>query len=390
VTFELGVNYWPRRRAMYMWRDFDAAEVRDDMARIAGLGFDVVRLFALAEDFLPGPSTVSAPAVTRLVEVVRAAGEAGLRAVATLVVINMSGGMWWPAWMRDAQGRALDLYGDPAALAAQERLVETCARALAGGAAVRALDLANEIDGAQVPATRDAGRSWVERMAAAARRGAPGLPVQVGAHLPSLTTTNNMRVDDIAASADEDVMHVYPLYSDVARSPLDPELVPFSCALTAGLTARGPVLMQEFGLPTAPPGRSGSTIDDDFLGRRRSQYLASEEEGGHYYAEVVDRLLTTGAAGAYAWCYADYDPRLFDRPPLDRAVRERTFGLVRANGSEKPAADVFRRLRRQRDAGTLLPGPVPPILDLSPDAYYAEPQRHFARLFARWLERAAA
>jgi endo-1,4-beta-mannosidase len=389
VTFELGINYWPRSRAMYLWRDFDALEVRDDMARIAGLGFEVVRLFALAEDFLPEPSRVSAAAVSRLVEVVRAAGEAGLRAMPTLVVINMSGWMWWPDWMRDARGGAVDLFGDPDALAAQESLIETCARALAGGTAVRALDLANEIDGAQVPASREAGRSWVSRMAAAARRGAPGIPIQVGAHLPSLSTANNMRVDDIAAHADEDVMHAYPLYCEAARGPLDPELVPFSCALTAGLSARGPVLMQEFGLPTAPPGRAGRTIEDDFLGRRLPQYLASEEEGGRYYAEVLDRLVATGAGGAYAWCYADYDPRLFDRPPLDRAVRERTFGLLRANGSEKPAADVFRRLRRQRDAGALVPGAVPPILDVSADEYYRAPETHFARLYARWRERAA-
>jgi endo-1,4-beta-mannosidase len=373
---------------MYLWRDFDLGEVRDDMARIASLGFDVVRLFALAEDFLPEPTKVAAPAVARLVEVVRAAGETGLRAMPTLVVINMSGWMWWPAWMRDA--RALDLYGDPIALLAQERLVETCARALAGGTAVRALDLANEIDGAQVPATREAGRAWVERMAAAARRGAPGLPVQVGAHLPSLAAVNNMRVDDIAAYADEDVMHAYPLYCDAARSPLDPELVPFSCALTAGLVGRGPVLMQEFGLPTAPPGEAGRTIEDDFLGRRLPQYLASEDEGGRYYAEVLERLVATGAAGAYAWCYGDYDPRLFDRPPLDRALRERTFGLLRADGSEKPAAEVFRRLRRRRDAGTLVPGAVPAVLDVSADAYYADPVRHFTRLYTRWLERAAA
>jgi hypothetical protein len=183
-------------------------------------------------------------------------------------------------------------------------------------------------------------------------------------------------------------MHAYPLYSDVARSPLDPELVPFSCALTAGLAGRGSVLMQEFGLPTAPPGAAGRTFEDDFLGRRLPQYQASEEDGGRYYAEVLDRLVATGAAGAYAWCYADYDPRLFDRPPLDRAIRERTFGLVRADGSEKPAADVFRRLRRRRDRGRLVPGAVPAILDLSADAYYDAPQRHFARLYGRWLERA--
>jgi hypothetical protein len=28
VTFELGVNYWPRRRAMCMWREFDLGEIR--------------------------------------------------------------------------------------------------------------------------------------------------------------------------------------------------------------------------------------------------------------------------------------------------------------------------------------------------------------------------
>ena len=26
APFELGINYWPRRRAMYMWRDFDLGE----------------------------------------------------------------------------------------------------------------------------------------------------------------------------------------------------------------------------------------------------------------------------------------------------------------------------------------------------------------------------
>src|SRR4026209_750934 len=57
MTFELGVNYWPRRSAMYMWREFDSAEIRDEMAQIADIGFDVVRLFALTEDFLPGPTT---------------------------------------------------------------------------------------------------------------------------------------------------------------------------------------------------------------------------------------------------------------------------------------------------------------------------------------------
>lgn len=391
MTFELGLNYWPRRRAMYMWRDFDPGEVRDDMSHIAAMGFDVVRIFALTEDFLPGPRTVPPEMLTRLVTVAGAARDAGLRTVPTLIVLNMSGRVWWPSWMLDARGRPGDLFSDPELLRAQALLVECCARALAGDASVRAFDLANEIDDAQRPRARDAGWLWTSLLANTIRRVAPGTPVQVGAHLPSLTSGNNMRVDDLAQIADDDIMHAYPLYCDVARSFLDPELVPFSCALTAGLAGKGRrTVMQEFGLCTASPDSPGCTITDDFLGQPREQYLASEEEAACYYRGVLDRLVDTGASGAYAWCYGDYDPRLFDRPPLDSAIRERSFGLVRADGGEKPAADVFRALRRRRDAGHLGAPPPRVILDVSPDEYYRAPERHFARLYARWVSEASA
>ena len=194
-----------------------------------------------------------------------------------------------------------------------------------------------------------------------------------------------MRIDDIAGVADEDMMHAYPLYSSAARSFLDPELVPFSCALTAGLSGKDrSTLMQEFGLCTAPPGVAGHSFPDDFLGQPKMQYLASEEEGAEYYRAVMERLIATGAAGAYAWCYPDYDESLFGRPPLKITVRERTFGIVRADGTEKPAADVFRKIRRRRDAGGLVRGAVPRILDVSADEYYRTPTEHFNRLYATW------
>lgn len=380
MTFELGINYWPRRTAMYMWREFDVGEVRYELAHIADMGFDTVRLFALTQDFVPEPDRVDGEMVSRLVEVARAAQDAGLAIVPTLVVINMSGAMWWPAWMRDAQGAPADLYGSAVVLRSLARLATACASALAGDATVRAFDIANEIDGAQRPATRDAGRAWVSIMADAIREASPGTPVRIGAHLPSLTSQNHMRIDDIGDIVDEDVMHAYPLYSDYARSFLDPELVPFACALSAGLAGkRRAPLMQEFGLCTAPRGSDGRTISDDFLGQQRTQYLASEAEGATYYEGVVTRLAASGARGAYAWCYADYDARLFDRPPLDSAIRERTFGIVRANGSEKPAASVFRHLRQR-----LVEGDVPAVLDVSADEYYRAPAEHFERLYRKW------
>ena len=86
---------------MYMWREFDLAEVRDDLAHITDIGFDTVRLFALMQDFLPAPMTVAPDMIARLVMVTGAAKDAGLRVVPTLITLNMSGAIWWPAWVLD-------------------------------------------------------------------------------------------------------------------------------------------------------------------------------------------------------------------------------------------------------------------------------------------------
>jgi hypothetical protein len=203
--------------------------------------------------------------------------------------------------------------------------------------------------------------------------------VHFGAHLPSLTASTHMRIDDLAGLLDEDCMHAYPLYCDVARDFLDPELVPFACALTAGLAGTGRAsLMHEFGICTAPQGSAGITIRDDFLGRSLTQYLASEEEGGRYYEEVLARLAATGAAGGYAWCYGDYDPGLFHRPPFNTAVRERSFGLVRADGSEKPAARAIRAFAAACPAARFPSDPFPRSSTSPPTSTTPRPRRTFA------------
>jgi endo-1,4-beta-mannosidase len=363
--FELGVNYWPRRSAMWMWKELDLGEVREDMAHIRALGFDVVRFFALTEDFLPAAMIVDADRVAALVEVARIAADAGLRSIPTLVTINMSGRFWWPVWMMER-----DLYADPLLLRSQALLVGRIAGALAGDASIRAFDLSNEIDDAQIPSSRHDGWLWARLLADRVRAAAPGVPVQFGAHMPSLETADHMRIDDLAEVVDEDCMHAYP----------------FCSALTADLAGRDRrPLMHEFGLCTAPPGQPGRTITDDFLGRPLPQYLASEEEGARYYQEVLERLVATGAAGAYAWCYGDYHPRLFDRPPLASALRERSFGLVRADGSEKPACAVWRSFAGRQASSQ----PPRRALDVSADEYYEDPAAHVRRLYRRWCLEAA-
>ena len=67
--FVLGINYWPRRKAMYWWSDFEVPEVQDEFETIKELGFDLVRIFLLWDDWQSGPDRVDAGALSNLEKV---------------------------------------------------------------------------------------------------------------------------------------------------------------------------------------------------------------------------------------------------------------------------------------------------------------------------------
>src|SRR5450432_2492137 len=99
--FTLGVNYWPRRKAMYWWSDFDADEVRQEFALIRDLGMSVVRIFLLWDDWQPTADTVSPGCLRDLGKVLDAAVEHGLGLDITFFTGHMSGPNWTPGWLRD-------------------------------------------------------------------------------------------------------------------------------------------------------------------------------------------------------------------------------------------------------------------------------------------------
>lgn len=100
--FRLGVNYWPRRKAMYWWSDFDAGEVRDEFDVISGIGLDAVRLFLLWDDWQPDPGQVSKERLADLETVCDLAVERGLVLDVTFFTGHMSGPNWAPGWLLDA------------------------------------------------------------------------------------------------------------------------------------------------------------------------------------------------------------------------------------------------------------------------------------------------
>jgi endo-1,4-beta-mannosidase len=399
--FLLGVNYWPRRKAMYWWADFDAGEVREEFAMIRETGFTHVRIFLLWESFQPQADRVSAGALRDLRTVCDIAGETGLKLEPTFFTGHMSGPNWAPDWLISGRARCrgerevvslsrrappdhgiFDVYAEAFVLEAEERLLRAVCRELRDHPAVWGWSLGNEPDLFCQPVNSDVGTGWVRRMGGVIKAEDPDRPVLIGLHTASLDGDVGFRVDQIAGVTDISVMHGYSIYNLLARRALDPDYAPFTCALTSALAGR-PVLYEEYGVctqfPNALSGYRGAGLK--LLGKPK-QYFSSEEDAGEYYRQVLPRLVRVGALGAFAWCFGDYDESLWDRPPCDRYVHERTFGLFRADGSAKPAVRVLKEFAAS--APTVSAPGRPVMLPVGAAVYYQNPRAYEPMLYDRF------
>jgi endo-1,4-beta-mannosidase len=395
--FLIGVKYWPRTKAMFWWKEFDPEEVRADMAEIAALNLEGVRIFLLWEDFMPTPERVDPRMLERLRQVLDLAAVNGLRVIVTLFTGHMSGVNWLPPWLLDGEresdprfrliaggrvvkSRIRDLYEDPFALAAQVRMLEAAAEAVGDHPALLAWDLGNEPDLVLRPRTPETAARWLDTLTRALRAIDPAHPITIGFHSPVLEEDLGFRVRTLAPMLDFLCMHGYPVYAAWARHPLDEQVLPFLARLTADMGGK-PVLLEEFGLPTAPPGQPTQRIPIQLEDRAFEVTLISENETADFYERALEALVQEGALGAFIWCFTDYHPDLWTRPPCDRLIHERHFGLLRPDGSRKPAADVIARFAARRRPLAAPPSPLPVPAD-----YEDRPGQALRSLYALFLQ----
>lgn len=397
--FSLGVNYWPRGAAMYWWRRFDPQEVEEDFTVIKDLGLSVVRLFMLWEDFQPEPFRMHHASLQCLGKVLDLAARIGLKVQPTFFVGHMSGCNWAPEWVLEADNadsdrefpliasgrpcmrRIRSIYQDPWVLRAMAFNVRQVVGRYSSHPAVFGWDLSNEPENFQMSPSRDAGWLWNALLVGEIKRIDAVHPVVCGIHARSLRQ-EGLRLDDLAELNDVVVMHAYPSERSGAKSPTDSDVVPFTCALTRHLTGHD-VLFQEFGICTSGQGQPSRLERLTFPSRSWMQYLALEEEAASYFKEVLEKLWQVGALGAWVWCYGDYSPSLWTEPPLDSLVHERSYGLVRADGTLKPHARVLKDFALEDRS--VNPSPLRFAFGgITPDEYYQRPEATFHSLLSQF------
>jgi len=399
LAFTLGVNYWPRKKAMYWWKDFDASEVEKEFAEIAALKLQVARIFLFWEDFQPAADKVSDRALADLGKVLDIAQETGIKIMPTFFTGHMSGVNWWPEWaLRDVEdshgarrisngeittrlGR--DPYTDPFMLEAERVLVAAVCGRYGEHPAVYSWNFANEPDIFYRPWRVVDSAAW-NRMLYEEVRKYSQLPVSTGMHLPTITAFNGFRPDLIAANNDWLSMHAYSIYFDetAKTDPMNSDVVPLASLVTEALGGK-PVLFEEFGYASSEHGDISEFKPVQRSIGDRMQYFADDEAGGKYYADVLLKLAQCGALGAFAWMFSDYDPSLWEKPPFDTHVHERFFGLTRHDGTVKPSGKAMQAFAERIAAGDQPERTVAP-LKLNVDDWYLDPAGHFDQLFRKW------
>jgi endo-1,4-beta-mannosidase len=336
--FLLGANYWSRAGGPRMWERFDEAVVRDELQALRAIGLDCLRMFAFAPTMMPHPPAVDGAALALMARFADLAHEAGLALFPTPLVGHMSG----ENFGLPGQGER-SLYRDGELRAWQEALVRGIVGALAGKPNIAGWILTNEMPLWAGGEPADDILEWARALVAATRDADGTRPVGTGDGMMSGWPT-----PALADVVDWVGPHIY--YGDV-----DPLRHAFNTDFVLA-RARGlgrPVLLEEFG---------GSSTQ------------AGELEHASYLRESILTSLAAGAAGALIWCASDFDRHTLGREvPYSHHAFELGFGLLRADGSEKPACDELRALR------ALVDGLDFPSL--------ARPRAQAAIVVSDWVER---
>ncbi|MEU2957366.1 MULTISPECIES: hypothetical protein [Streptomyces] len=333
--FSVGFNYHPSHTGCDYWRDWDPERLDADFARMAELGFNTVRFFVFWADFEPEPGVYDPVATERLRAFASLAARHRLQCLPSLLTIWMNGQRFDPPWRA---GR--DLWHDPEMTERQLGFVRHVAGALRDAGDVLAYDLGDEVihvDGAASGSLGPEGvRRWWGLLAGAVREAHPGALVLQANEASAVTGEHAFRPEH-AEPLDLVGLHGFPVWTpfhmESVASPKADSFVPY---LVRRGRAHRPVLVDELG-----------------------SYGCDEETARDYLRAAAHGALAAGACGVIVWCWQDFTT---ERKPYALRPNERFVGLLRADGTPKPAMGAFREFAR-RATGELsgfrpLPAPV--------------------------------
>ncbi|WP_033322552.1 glycoside hydrolase 5 family protein [Streptomyces yerevanensis] len=325
ANLRFGVNYTPRRGWFHSWHDFDPAHAREDLAQIAGLGLDHVRIFHLWPLLQPNRTLIRTAAVDQLVRLVDLAAEAGLDVLVDGIQGHLSSFDFYPEWTRSWHHR--NVFTDPEAIEAQAELLRVLGRALASRPNLLGLQLGNELNNLveHNPVTPDQVDHYLDTLLTAARSGlgAKGLVTHSAYDAAWYGDDHPFTPEASARKGDLTTVHPWVFSANCARrygpcSPQVQHLAEYGVELAKAYATEParPVWVQETGAP--------------------EPHIPAPDAPDFARATVLNAADCTDLWGVTWWCSHDVDRSLTDFPEL-----EYTLGLFDSTGRTKPIASAL-------------------------------------------------
>lgn len=409
-AFSLGLTYWPRGAGPLLWQRYDRGAVQEELAHIAALGCDTIRLCLSWEDFQPGAERLHVQALRYLEHALDAAQQSGLRVVAQLFPATLMGVLQLPAWAnspdvigqlrRAASRRSLviirpagmvavlaggryrpiqagDLFSEPFILEAQRYFIREVGGYFGSHPAIGAWQLGEGFGRAHRAESAATAARWYAAMGDELRRVAPRAALLGVIDANDLKRRAGPRPAQLAQSCNLLGVAVDPPETPAAEQTRHSTPAAFLHALTAGIAERR-VIVADVGMPGVNGNLPSGWQEEQLFGRATTLYHGTIADQAAFLETTLERLYRDGAAGVWLAAYADYPEELWRIPPLDRVRRYRMMGLIDAGGREKPAAEVVRDMaRRLRNAPN--ERAQPPAVDA--ERYWNNPARTFDELW---------
>lgn len=324
-----GVNYTPRRGWFHSWLDLDLGEIREDMAAIAELGCDHVRLFPLWPLLQPNRTLIRQRGIADLVSVVDVAAEHGMDSYVDVLNGHLSSFDFTPSWTGSWHRR--NLYTDPDAVSGEQALARALGTALAGHDHALGMSVGNEFIQFAAPRhpdhdviTPDEAATWLDGMLGAMRESFPhGIHTHCFDDDLWFVPEHPFGPRHAVCQGDLTTVHAW-VFGAVGRKygpghEVLPEFARYLVELAAAYSPDPdrPVWLQEVGAPV--------------------NYVA-EEAAGQFVADTLAALRgATNLWGVTWWCSHDVSRELADFPEL-----EHSLGLMGSDGQIKPQGEAFR------------------------------------------------
>ncbi len=344
-TFVIGCNYWASHAGTNMWRDWQPAVVEQDFQRLAAAGMQLLRVFPLWPDFQPitasrtangrlvefsfgdtplptdnwGQAGISAAAIAHFAAFLDLAAKYELKFIIGLLTGWMSGRLYLPPALE-----GLNPLTDPLAIQWEIRFVREFVSNFRDHPAIIGWDLGNECN-CMGETTREQAYLWAATIANTIHVADPIRPVISGMH--SLTPEGNWRMQDQGELTDLLTTHPYPLFTPHCdQDPINTIRTLMHGTAESRLYADlggKPCFCQETG--TLGPVNASEAIAADFA------------------RTCLFSLWAHDCHGMLWWCAHEQTELV--HPPYEWTALERELGLLRTDGSSKPAMESFGEFR---------------------------------------------